>query len=180
MSELRLIALDTEDLAVVSAQLQDAVLRVGDLAYLPNDRRFVAIANRFDWLGAAAGSRDEPSRDVATKSTVLRHPLRKSKFERRRTALRFEHVKHARLQGIALSDKRRVLSLLAVSFVQPDADQPDGTITLAFSGDAAIALDVECIECELRDLGAAWATRSRPHHDLPPDDDVGASDETNS
>ena len=50
MSELKLIALDAEDLSVLSANLQDAVLRIADIAYLPREKRFAAIANRFDWL----------------------------------------------------------------------------------------------------------------------------------
>ena len=35
MTELKLIALDEEDLAVVSSLLQDAVVRVADMTYLP-------------------------------------------------------------------------------------------------------------------------------------------------
>ncbi len=49
MPELKLIALDADDLKVISAHLQDAVLRVGDIAYLPRERRFAALGNRFDW-----------------------------------------------------------------------------------------------------------------------------------
>ena len=52
MPDLKLIALDAEDLGVISAHLQDAVLRVGDMVYLPNEKRFVAMANRFDWAQA--------------------------------------------------------------------------------------------------------------------------------
>ena len=52
--------------------------------------------------------------------------------------------------------------LLAVTF-EP-AEEPSGTLTLQFAGGGAIRLQVECIEAELRDLGAAWATRSKPQH----------------
>ena len=52
MPELKLIVLDADDLAVISAHLQDAVLKVGDLAYLPAERRFAALGNRFDWADA--------------------------------------------------------------------------------------------------------------------------------
>ena len=55
MSELKLIALDAEDLSVLSANLQDAVLRIADVAYLPREQRFAAIANRFDWASAEQG-----------------------------------------------------------------------------------------------------------------------------
>ncbi len=54
---LRLIALDGEDLAVLSAHLQDSVLRVGDMLYFAKEKRFVLALNRFDWLTAGAAPR---------------------------------------------------------------------------------------------------------------------------
>jgi hypothetical protein len=48
MTPLKLLALDEEDLQVVSSHLQDAVVRVGDMAYVPSQKRFAAILNRFD------------------------------------------------------------------------------------------------------------------------------------
>lgn len=144
MADLKLLAFDADDLAVVSAHLQDAVLQVADMAYLPKERRFAAIANRFDWAAATGAHGDKPA------------------LERRRTALRFERVLGARLQGIDLKAKRQVLSLLAVQFEEQDT--PGGFITLIFAGGGAIRLTVECIECELRDLGAAWAARGQPVH----------------
>jgi hypothetical protein len=150
MQELKLIALDQEDLAVLSAHLQDAVLRVGDMAYLKREKRFAAIANRFDWEAASspAGS--------------------KRAFARRRAGLRFERVLDAKLAGIDLSDKDRVLSLLAISF--ETGAEPEGHVTLTFSGGAAIRLHVECIEAQLGDLGAAWRTERKPEH---ADDEAG-------
>lgn len=147
---LKLLALDAEDLAVVSAQLQDAVVRVGDLAYVKSAQRFASVLNRFNWMAA-----------LQSGETETRGP---EAFERRQCALRFERVRAAKLQNIDLADKRRVLSLLAIQFEPTHADQPDGEILLIFAGGAAIKLDVECIECELRDLGAAWSTKSMPAH----------------
>jgi len=111
------------------------------MAYLPDEMRFAAIANRFDWETAVASDED---------------------FKRRRTGLRFERVKSARLAGIDLKQKDVVLALLAITF-EP-ADEPSGALILHFAGGGAIRLDVECIEGELRDLGAAWATRTKPAH----------------
>lgn len=145
MGDLKLIALDSEDLAVLSTHMQDAVLRVGDMAFLKGERRFAAIANRFDW--------DE----------VCHSKEKDCEFQRRRSGLRFERVSAAQLQGIDLTDANRVLSLLAIAF-EP-TDEPAGFITLHFSGGAAVRLDVECIEGELKDLGAAWTARTRPAHD---------------
>ena len=94
MNLLKLIALDEEDLAVVSSHLQDAVVRVGDLAYLPSQKRFAAVLNRFDWEKARAkGAKD---------------------YRRRRTALRFDRVFGAQLRNLKQGKNDRILSLLAV------------------------------------------------------------------
>jgi hypothetical protein len=142
MEDLKLIALDPEDLNVLSCHLQDAVIRVGDMAYMKKEMRFAAIANRFDWEQAA-------QIDDAT-------------FRRRRAGLRFERVKSAELHGIDLRQKDAALELLAVTF-EP-GEEPSGVLTLFFAGGGAIRLEVECIEAELRDLGAAWRTRTKPDH----------------
>lgn len=156
MSELKLIALDDEDLKVLSAHLQDAVLKVGDIAYLAAEKRFVLLVNRFDWANALA--QPEAMRDKASA---------RGRFTRNRCALRFEQVTAARLRGIDLAAKDQVLSMLALQF-EPSTDQaPAGAVTLVFAGDAAIRLDVAYIEAELRDLGGVWAARARPRH---PDD----------
>lgn len=149
---LKLLALDAEDLAVISAHLQDAVVKVGDLAYLPREKRFACVLNRFDWFGALIEGGDGRS------------------SERRRSGLRFEQVSRARIKGLELSDKQRVLSLLAITF-EPDIGEggaseplPSGKVDLHFSGAATIELHVACIEAELKDLGAAWSARRRPAH----------------
>lgn len=144
MEDLKLIALDVDDLRVLSCHLQDAVIRIGDMAYLKQEMRFAAIANRFDW--------EEASRDSA------------GDYLRRRAGLRFERVKSARVQGLDLQQKDAVLALLAVTFEA--AEEPSGAVTLNFAGGAAIRLEVEYIEAELRDLGAAWRTDSKPVHTI--------------
>jgi len=143
MNPLKLIALDEEDLEVVSSHLQDAVLRVDDLVYMPAHKRFVGIVNRFDWPKALTGSGA-------------------GSYRRKRSALRFDRVLGARLKNLKPSTGGKVLSLLAIRFEA--GDPPSGHVTLTFSGDASIRLQVECIEAELRDLGPAWRTRSKPRH----------------
>jgi len=142
MEDLKLIALDPEDLRVLSCHLQDAVIRVGDMAYLKDEMRFAAIVNRFDWEGAARE--------------------RGRVYRRRRSGVRFERVKSAQIHAIDLKQKDAVLELLAVTF-EP-GEEPSGTLTLAFAGGGAIRLQVECIEAELRDLGAVWRTPRKPEH----------------
>ncbi len=151
-SGLKLIALDSEDLAVVSAHLQDAVINVAEMAYLKAERRFAAIANRFDWSEALAGTRS-----------------RRRPYLRRRTGLRFEQVLGAQLSNIDLTDKKQMLNVLAIRFEPTVA--PEGHVIISCAGGAAIRLHVECLEVEMKDLGAAWATRSKPQH---PDDEPGA------
>lgn len=141
MTPLKLLALDEEDLQVVSSHLQDAVVRVGDMAYVPSQKRFAAILNRFDWESAKEDS---------------------GTYQRRRTALRFDRVLRAQHRDLRPEKPDRVLSLLTIQFEAGDA--PSGKVTLLFSGEVTIQLDVECIETELRDLGPAWATRNKPEH----------------
>lgn len=147
MSPLRLIALDADDLPIISAHLQDSVVKVGDATFLARQRRFVMLVNRFDWQTAMAGAE-------AGKKGALR---------RLRSAVRFERVLAAQVHGIDLKAKAAVLSLLAIRF-EPGEVPPAGIVTLVFAGDAAIRLEVECVEAELSDLGAAWRTKRRPEH----------------
>ncbi len=142
MTPLKLVALDEKDLDVVSAYTQDAVLKVGDLAYMAGSKSFVVPMNRFAW---------EASKGFFRK----RH-------ERRRSVLHFDRVTAARLTGIDRSKGDDVLSLLAIRF--HEAENPAGTIELVFSGGGVIRLDVECVEARLSDLGAAWEAGSKPLH----------------
>lgn len=141
MELLRLMALDEEDLAIISTHLQDAVIRVGDLKYLPKEQRFALCARRFDWECQSG----EPPR-------------------RRLTGLHFERVAGVRTRGIDRQNPDAVLNLLAVTFAPTDA--PSGRATLVFSDGSAVQLDLECIETQMKDLGPVWEAEARPVHDL--------------
>jgi len=141
MELLRLVALDEEDLAIISTHLQDAVIRVGDLQYLPREKRFVLCARRFDWECQSG----EPPR-------------------RRLTGLHFERVIAVRTRGIDREKPDDVLNLLAVAFTPTEA--PSGRATLVFSDGSAVQLDLECIETQMKDLGPVWEAEARPAHDL--------------
>lgn len=145
MELLKLVALDKEDLSIISAYMQDAVFKTADLDYSAGDRQFALVGNRFVWEDSGG--------------------KRKRSYERRRTALHFNRVGAVRSRGFKRSDDDAVLSLLTVHFV-PGEDEPAGRIELIFSGDAAIEFDVECVEAQLSDLGAAWETEFRPAHPL--------------
>lgn len=144
MDRLRLMALDAEDLAVVSAQVQDAVTRPEALDYRPREKRFTLVVNRFAWDATERKSRGESS------------------YERRQAVLSFARVLNVRSTGIRRGDDDQVLSLLALRFAETDA--PAGTIELVFADGPMIHLDVECVEVQLEDLGGAWETRFKPRH----------------
>lgn len=135
---LKLAALDAEDLSILSAHLQDATVRVGDMAYLKSMRRFALVASRFDWPNALQGI-----------------------CERCRAGLHFERVFKVLYTGFDPSVDK-VLNLLAISF--SPGDLPSGFVTLTFSGGAAIRLDVECVEAALSDIGPRWRVDCKPGH----------------
>ena len=141
MDPLKLIALDNDDIAVLSAHVQDSIVKVGDIMWRPAERRLIVVINRFDWEGAQS-----------------LNPA----FRRRRAALRFERVTAIKHRNVACSEKTLMLNLLAVEFIPTDA--PAGQVRLTFSGGGALRLDVECLECELVDLGPEWATAACPAH----------------
>jgi hypothetical protein len=148
MEELKLVALDDDDIEVISAHVQDALVKVADVLWQPREHRFVMVLNRFDWMTAADGKGG-----VGVKSPDYR---------RCRTALRFERVNACKCRGLDPSDKDALLNLLAVEYTENDS--PSGTVTLTFSGGGVIRLDVECLEAELVDLGEVYAAAVCPDH----------------
>ena len=122
MDLLKFVALDNDDIEVVSAHVQDACVRVGDILWRPAEKRVVMVINRFDWESAQS----------------LEPPYR-----RRRAALRFERVNALKARHVPCSEKDAVLNLLAIEF--KPTDPPAGQVILTFSGGAALRLEVECL-----------------------------------
>jgi hypothetical protein len=141
MDPLKFVVLDEEDLEVASAHLQDAVVKVSDVLWRPQEKRVVVALNRFDWEGAQSADPE---------------------YRRRRTALRFERVLSCKCRQVDPASKDAVLNLLAVEFSESEA--PSGVVTLTFSGGASMRLEVECLEAELADLGPSWTTAACPDH----------------
>lgn len=144
---LRLVALDSEDLEVVSCHMQDALVRVGDMAYQPSACRFAFVAARFDWCASA----------------------RSGKVERARTGLHFDCVRRAMRAGFDLAQPDTILNVLAIVFEPGEA--PGGVVTITFSGGAAVRLEVECLDAQMRDMGERWGARAAPAHEI--DDNAG-------
>jgi hypothetical protein len=143
MDLLKLAALDEEDLEILSAHVQDAVLKVGELRFLSREKRFLMSMRRFAWEKQAG---------------------RPAQPERRDGVLQFDRVLGAKSSGILLDRPEEVLSLLTVRFAPEQT--PGGTVELVFAASATIRLTVECIEARLTDLGGAWEASSRPRHDV--------------
>ena len=143
VDELKLVALDRDDIEVVSAHVQDALVRVADIFWQPREHRFVMAVNRFDWMTAVDSRPD-------------------ADYRRCRTALRFERVTGCKCRNLDQTDKATLLNLLAVEFAENDA--PAGAVSLIFSGGGVIRLDVECLEAELADLGEVAVAALCPDH----------------
>jgi hypothetical protein len=130
-AQLKLIALDADDLAVISAHVQDARVQTSDIIWRQGEKRLVAGINRPDWEQTLSGEA-APRRLVA--------------------ALRFDRVLSCKSRNIDLAAPETALELLGIEF--HPAEAPGGSVVLLFSHGGALRLDVECLECELADLGA--------------------------
>ena len=129
--QLKLIALDADDLAVISTHVQDARVQTSDIIWRQGEKRLVIGMNRLDWEETLAGEA-EPRRLVA--------------------ALRFDRVLACKSRNIDLAASETVLDLVGIEF--HGQQEPGGSALLLFAHGGAIRLDVECLECELTDLGA--------------------------
>ena len=139
---LRLMAGDAEDLGIMSAVLQDAVAKLGDFAFLPAERRFAIVANRFCWECAADRKRGP--------------------FARVRAGLHFDDVKSAQFQHLRTNAKDAVVELLAIRFEA--GEDGAGTIILDFAGGGAVRLEVESVNAYISDISEPWRTRAKPEH----------------
>jgi len=136
---LRLLAEDAEDLGVISAMLQDAVTRLGDIRYEPKSRRLTLALNRLQREAGGATRRVRPG-------------------------LQFGDVAAVRSRRLRRDAPEAVVALLALRFDANEA--PAGKVTLLFAGDADLELEVDCIDVVLADVSDAWPARGAPDHGL--------------
>jgi hypothetical protein len=129
-AQLKLIALDADDLAVISAHVQDARVQTSDIIWRQGEKRLVVGMNRLDWEQTLAGG-------TASRRLIA--------------ALRFDRVLACKSRKIDLAAPESVLELVGIEFHPTEA--PGGSALLLFSHGGALRLDVECLECELTDLG---------------------------
>ena len=128
--QLRLFALDADDLSVISAHVQDARVQASDIVWRQDEKRLVVGLDRLDWEQTLSGG-TTPRRTIA--------------------ALRFDRVLACKSRNIDMDRPQAVLELVGIEF--HPAEPPGGSALLLFSHGGALRLDVECLECELTDLG---------------------------
>ncbi|HEV2303506.1 MAG TPA: DUF2948 family protein [Stellaceae bacterium] len=141
---LSLRAEDADDLAVLSACLQDALVLVGDLAYVGEDKGFMLVANRFRWERGERSARGERG------------------HERILSGVLFSAVTSVSYRGFRRGDNERLLVLLAI---RAEPAEEGAAILLEFAGGAAVRLQAAGIDCRVRDLGEPWPTPWRPRHE---------------
>ena len=144
---LKLRADDVEDLQIVSALAQDAILPAGEMTWDKKRRRFACLINRFRWESVREGEQ----RDLH--------------LERVQAVLAVDDVIAVRRQGPAPEVSQDiVLSLLMLSF-KPDGDGM-GCVVLTFAGDAAVEVEVEAINITLQDVTCTYEAPSQrtPEH----------------
>ena len=154
MNLLKLVALDGDDMEVVSTHLQDAVVKATDIHWRPAENRVVVGLNRFDWEAVNGAAQSGASQESRGESH--------GQYRRRRAALRFDRVLSCKCRNLDAVQKDQVLNLLAIAFSAKD--EPAGTVILTFSGGGVLRLEVECLEVELADLGPCWTTDCCPEH----------------
>lgn len=142
---LRLLAEDADDLAILSAALQDAVAQVGDIRFDARARELALLVNRFRW-------EDGAGRKAAKGG------------ERVRAALHVSSVSSVKALRLRRDPPTAVVSVLALAFEPGDA--PAGVLTITFAGGGALSCEVECLDVMLADLSAPWPTPNRPVHAL--------------
>lgn len=159
---LKLIARDADDLAIIAAVAQDALVPIGEMAFMPAEQRFAMVLNRFRWDRMNPNSnyptfggmpRAAPDRDAPFWEALDQPPP----YERILAGLRFEKVTAVGTRGIDLRNRGRILELLTIRSEPP-------SIVVVFAGDAIIRLEATGLHCIIEDFGDSWPTRHRPIH----------------
>jgi len=156
---LKLRVRDADDLETVAAIVQDALVAMGDMKYLPRERRFALMLNRFRWEAAPADGALRPAPPPADDRRNGDAGFNDGgpEFERTHSVLSFERVRAVKRKNLEQAATDGVLSLLTLRY--------DGRyLLIAFAGGGAIRLDVEQLYCHLEDVGEAWPTLWRPEH----------------
>lgn len=158
VTDFRVMAKDRDDLAVIAACLQDALVPLSEIRYLAPENRFIMLLNRFRWeRNAETGERraSQNADDASFHDADDYHDTE----QRIHCGLCVDLVSSVRSRGIDLKKRGAFLSLLTMQF-------DDGQLTLVFSGGGMIQLTVDELSVYLKDMGEGWPTQWRPDHQL--------------
>ncbi len=155
-TRLKLRAEDPEDLRVIAACLQDALVPLSDIHFQEAERRFILVANRFRWENCPdlPEAPDTNGGDCAS-------------YERVNCGILFDNVSTVRRRGLDQRDRGRILELLTMDVEVSDDNRM--AVMMVFAGGAAIRIEGVAIKCRISDIGEPWPTQFRPSH---PDDAV--------
>ena len=142
VTNLKLLATSNEDLKVIAAHLQDAIISTSDIANLKKNRIVLMELNRFMWEDVEKG--------------VFR------KNKRIRTILKFENVLEVLSKNINQRKKDKFLDFLAIETNKTPGNNYE--MRIIFAGDSIIRVISEVIEVTLDDQGEAWDTKNKPKH----------------
>ena len=129
---MKLNAIDTEELKIIATVLQDGLIEVNDVKYLPSIRTFIVMITRFMW-----------EEKIVNKTN-----------NRTKAVLVFEDVLAVHSKNIDQMDKAKVLELLAFNFYYNKSKNIE--IELLFNNDATIKLETEVVQAKLEDQGEYW------------------------
>ena len=134
---LKLLAEDADDLAVISAALQDSIGKIGDIRFSASARQLTLVLNRYRWEG--------------------------ERRTRVGTALQLGSVLSVKSRNLRRTARSAVVELLAIGFEA--GDPPGGLVTFSFAGGGDLKVEVECLDVILADITGSWGARTEPSHE---------------
>lgn len=142
-------------MAVIASCLQDAVVPLSEMTYLPAERRFILVLNRFLWEKPRQSGGANTAKQVdASFEEDNAYP---DSHQRTHTGLCIDRVQGVRSRNI---DRKRTDQFLDLLTLQLDGDKLD----FVFAGGGVIQLEIEGLSLFMQDLGESWPTQWRPEH----------------
>ena len=145
---LSIAAKSLSDLNIISSLVQDSILRVGNVSWMPKSRRFAMLLDRFMW-------EDEKNARI-----------QKRPFQRIQSTLSFEGVLMVKSKNIEKFSDKTLMWLLTIEFPQ-GRDNSRKYLNLVFAKAGVISLEIECIEVFLKDVSQPYISRVKnaPNHE---------------
>lgn len=137
--DLKLLALDAEDLQIISASVQDAIIKANEIIVDTKAKQVILPMRRYTWED------------------------RQEARSRKNAVIRITRIESLQTRGIDRSNSAQVLSLLSIGIATLEEKE---IISLVFANDITMMIGVEALELELKDLGGSWSAVREPNHRL--------------